>query len=554
MGFKFIPFLVTLEINLLLGIFVLVTRRSGLWARVFVALCLAVSIWCAGGFAYYISGNDPFWLQVSLLGVLIIPAVFHYYLAQAYNLRSFLGRVPVLVLLIAATLAMRLFPFDRLGVPARYSYVLNSSAFWLYFVFLYTSFFLGLRTAFREEKSAERKKEIGYEFWSTSIPFALLLVQTVLYHFVPRVPYPNISFSSILGAELVLYAFLSMGRVKAEELLSEGMIYLVYLVLISSVVSLVLFLVDRVSDLDFTAAQYFVIILVTSLAALVFTAARDQVRYIVERSFFPEKYEYRMLIERYERELSEMERRLKETERLAVLGEVAAQVAHEIRNPLGPIKGYAQMFLHADEKSPPSPDLVNKGLTIIAEEVNKIEERVEKLLQFSRPASHKMTRIDLRRLVEQTVALFRFNPSFSDDLRIKLDLENGLELFGERAMLESALYNLILNAAQACGGSGTIRVSTMRKKARAADWIAIEVSDDGPGIEPDLQGRLFEPFFTRRNGGVGLGLCIVKRVVDEHRGWIDVSSEPGRGVCFSIYLPAGPQKEDRDEAQDIGGG
>ena len=546
MTFRFVPLLVALAINLLLGTYILVTRRAGVWARVFVALCFAASLWCGAGVVYFLSGGKEIWLRPSLLGALLIPAIYHYYLARAYQVRVSLGRLPVLAAIVLVVFALAVFPWPSLGLPEQTSHLIHMAAIGIYLGGFYLSFLLGLRAAIRSADSESIQQQLRFELWATILPFVFILLQTLLYTFLysfwPKLPTPNLSLALVLGAELVLYSFLSSRRVIADELVTEGMAYLVYLVLISGVVSLCLFLLDRIPGIDFTPAQFLLVLVLTALSALLVAAARDKIRLWVEQALFPEKYEYRQMIERYESELEKMQQRLKEAERLAVLGEVAASIAHEIRNPLGPIKGYAQMFLQADEHDLPKPELVRKGLTIIAEEVKKIDERVERLLALGRPATSARSAIALRQLVEQTAALFRFHPIFSPALEIKLALDDGLELIGDRGMLESAVYNLLLNAAQACEGRGAIAVRCSRKEAKGANWIVLEVSDDGPGIGPETQARLFEPFFSQRRGGVGLGLCIVKRAVDEHRGWIEVKSQPGQGAKFCLFFPDQSQR------------
>jgi len=305
----------------------------------------------------------------------------------------------------------------------------------------------------------------------------------------------------------------------------------------SCAVMLVISLAGRIPGVNFNASQIVIVLALTAVSALVFAATRDQIGAFVERTFFPEKVEYRKLIARYEKELEAVRERLKQAEKLAVIGELSAQIAHDIRNPLGPIKGYTQMFLAADEQNLPEPAMVKKGLSIIAEEVNKIDERVEKLLQFCRASRAVRSEINIAEMVEQTVALFRLNPKFSQELKIEMMLEPDLIVFGDKGMLENALYNLVSNAAQAMNGVGAIEIKTFRAEAKAARWVCLEVADTGPGIAPEDQEKIFEPFFTRRESGVGLGLSIVKRAIEEHKGWIEVKSGQGSGARFRIFLP-----------------
>jgi signal transduction histidine kinase len=512
--------------------FVLVFQRQRFMAWVFISLCLATSFWCMAAVAYYITGH-VYWLRVSFLGVLAIPALYNYYLAEADRIRVRLGNPRVLAILVLIGFALVIFPYSRLGLSDR-------AAFWIWLItsvaylgFFYLTFLTGLRTALGKEKSVISRGQILFEIWAIPLPLALLIPQGLLAMSWPRIPWPNIDLAVIIGAQLMLYSFSKYGVLDLGELLTKGMLYVVYLVLMSSCVMIAISLLGRLPEVHFNASQVVVVLALAATSAVIFAATRDRLASTIEGVFFPEKREYRKLIERYEKELEEMRERLKHAERLAVIGELAASIAHDIRNPLGPIKGYTQMLLNSEGQNPPEPKMLNKGLGIIMEEVEKIDERVARLLAFASPAMGAASKIMLYGMVEQTLALFKFNPIFS----IHLDMDDSLFVVGDKGMLESALYNLILNAAQACKGKGEIRIKASRVETRGAKWALIQVSDTGPGIAHEDQERIFEPFFTQRPGGVGLGLSIVKRVVEDHKGWIEVTSAPGQGAVFSIYLP-----------------
>ena len=546
--FRFIPLLVTLEINLLLGGYVLATRRGEVWARAFAAIAFAVAVWCAGWVAYFFSGRMELALKLSLLGMMAVPAALVYYLASVHGVLRRWARPAVLISVFLAASVLAGLPWQRLGLSENAERLISLAVVLLYVEAGYLCFFFGSFRLAQRTPDEKLRRQLRFELWATLLPFYAILIVTLLSLVVGQVKAPSASLAVVLGGELVLYSFLEHGRVKADRLLSEGMAYLAYLVLITGVVSILLFFLDRIPGVDFTSFQVVLVLVLTALSAIIAAGARDRVRLWVDRSFFPEKYEYQALIQRYQHELDEMQKRLNQAERLAVLGEVAASVAHEIRNPLGPIKGYAQMLMPDPGRQPPSPELLQKGLAIIAEEVKKIDARVERLLQFARPAAAARETVDLKRLLEQTAALFRFHPAFSAGLDIRVEGEDGLSVQGERGMLESALFNLLLNAAQACSGRGAIRLRSFRRESASGRRLLLEVSDNGPGMAAEVLEKLFEPFFTRRPGGVGLGLCIVKRVAEDHGGKIEVQSAPGQGAVFTIDLPDQPGRGDRTSA------
>lgn len=531
---QIIPLLVVMTINLLFATFVFAAQRKKFLAPTFIWLCLAVSFWCGSGVVYYLTGQS-IWLKISFLGVLAIPAIYQHYLAQADQARSLISKIPVLAVMFLLAFGALVFPWRVLPIPGVAEQPIKVITIILYLSVLYISFLLGLSRALKKENSPQTKSQIRFEIWVVILPFAALLVQAVLYLFLKTIPQANVGLAVVLGAELMLYSFQKYGAVDLTELLTKGMVYIVYLVLLSAMVMLVVSLVGRIPGVNFNQSQVVIVLALTAISALVFAATREQIGVWVERTFFPEKVEYRKLIARYEQELEAVRERLKQAEKLAVIGELSAQLAHDIRNPLGPIKGYTQMFLTDDQN--PDPKMVKKGLRIIAEEVNKIDERVERLLQFCRASRAVRASIDLTEMAEQTVALFRLSPKFSDRLQINLMLEPGLLLFGDKGMLESVLYNLIQNAAQAMNGVGVIEIKSFCAEAKGGRWVCLEIGDTGPGIAHEDREKIFEPFFSKREGGVGLGLCIVKRAIEEHKGWIEVKSEEGFGARFRIFLP-----------------
>jgi len=545
MNLQIVPLLVVMTINLLFAFFVFAAQRKKFLARVFIELCLAVSFWCGAGVVYYLTGKT-IWLKISFLAVLAIPAVYHCYLSQLEHEKSLLNKIPILIFLWALAFALLIFPWRVLPIPGAAEQPIKVVTIVLYLSGMFITFLLGQARALKKENSEKTRSQIRFEIWAVALPFAALLIQAVLALYIRRIPQANVGLAVVLGAELMLYSLYKHGAIDLSELLSKGMVYLVYLVLSSCAVMLVVSLVGRIPGVNFNASQIVIVLALTAISALVFAATRERLGAWVEQSFFPEKFEYKKLIARYEKELEAVRERLKQAEKLAVIGELSAQIAHDIRNPLGPIKGYTQMFLGADEQSLPEPAMVRKGLSIIAEEVNKIDERVEKLLQFCRASRAVRSEINMAEMVEQTVALFRLNPKFSQELKIEMMLEPGLSVFGDKGMLENALYNLVSNAAQAMNGKGAIEIKTFKAEAKSAKWVCLEVADTGPGIAPEDQEKIFEPFFTRRESGVGLGLSIVKRAIEEHKGWIEVKSEQGSGARFRIFLPdtGGGKNED----------
>ena len=230
------------------------------------------------------------------------------------------------------------------------------------------------------------------------------------------------------------------------------------------------------------------------------------------------------------RNLKEAEAAVRRTERLAALGQLSAGLAHELRNPLGTMKASAEMLAKQVE---PSNEIAREMAGFISSEVDRTNKLVTRFLDFARPMSVRLEKTDLIQVIDQAVAeVGKHVPPF--DVTIYKNYSPDIPPFLlDGQLMERVLYNLLVNAAQASPPGGSITI-----KARDVDGtVEIAVIDRGSGIEPKHLENIFNPFFTTKSGGVGLGLAIVSKIIDEHEGKIAVESEPGSGTVFRIYLP-----------------
>jgi signal transduction histidine kinase len=221
--------------------------------------------------------------------------------------------------------------------------------------------------------------------------------------------------------------------------------------------------------------------------------------------------------------------------RLAALGQMAAGLAHEVKNPLSAIKGAAQL-LGEPPKGQTLDEASSEFVAIILEEVDRLDRVVASVLNYARPSQGDPGPIDVNAVVDQTLRLL----SSDRDGGCEYETALGTGLPSVRAdadQLRQVLLNLIRNAAQAMGGRGTITITT-RSRAESADRsVEIAVTDRGPGITPEVRPHLFVPFFTTRAQGTGLGLAISERIVQEMGGRIEVLTAVGAGSTFSVQLP-----------------
>jgi signal transduction histidine kinase len=235
--------------------------------------------------------------------------------------------------------------------------------------------------------------------------------------------------------------------------------------------------------------------------------------------------------------LKETQAQLVQSEKLAAFGQLGAGIAHEVKNPLAGILGYAQLSLRKSE-----PDTVlHNNLKIIEKETKRCRTIIDNLLKFARQEKVERKPLELNRVVEDTAALMDHQLGMH---RIRLEKELARDLpaiLGNANQLQQILMNLLLNAQQAMEGTGgKIRITTGRTGDGRAE---VRISDTGPGIPKEIQARLFEPFFTTKPAGkgTGLGLSVTYGIVKDHEGEILVESDPGQGATFILLFPPGQE-------------
>jgi len=230
-----------------------------------------------------------------------------------------------------------------------------------------------------------------------------------------------------------------------------------------------------------------------------------------------------------------------QTEKMVALGQLVSGIAHELNNPLTAIMGYAQLLL-GHGLAPPQLSEAKK----VYEEAERARRIVKNLLYFARRNVPERTRVDINEIVQRTVALRSYELKI-ENIIVEYDLAAGLpQTMADPYQLQQVVLNLLVNAEQALleeRGQGHVWIKTSRSVPRLAhrggDRILLEVSDDGPGIPPDIASRIFDPFFTTKGAGVGtgLGLSIVYGIVHQHGGEVTFENQPGPGAKFVVEFP-----------------
>ena len=228
-------------------------------------------------------------------------------------------------------------------------------------------------------------------------------------------------------------------------------------------------------------------------------------------------------------ELKKAQEELIQANKYKVIGEMAAGIAHEIRNPLGSIQGSLEI-LRKDYKV---EDSKYEFLNILLKEVARLNKVITDFLNYARPALPNLIETDINQLISETVLIL--SPQVAKKgVELKTELDKNLSrIKADPSQLKQAFINLILNSLEAIEGNGQVLISTHQDKNK----IMVKFQDTGKGMSEETKGKIFTPFFSTKENGAGLGLGIVERIVQNHKGEIKVESYLGRGTVFTLIFP-----------------
>jgi len=262
-------------------------------------------------------------------------------------------------------------------------------------------------------------------------------------------------------------------------------------------------------------------------------------RFAVENRRQVERYQaLSETLEETNRQLRRAEAEARRAERLAALGQLSAGLAHEIRNPLGVIRGSAEMLT---QKLAGTNPLASELAGYISTEVNRLNSLVARFLDFARPSHLDLQPLQVAAIVDRALDAVRAQMPAAQIVVERRYAGNLPDIRADSQLSEQIFVNLILNAFQAMDGQpGKLSISIAKETSAGNPGIAVEFEDTGPGVPPDLREQIFNPFFTSKKEGVGLGLAIVAKIVDDHRGWIRLETETTRGARFRVFLPVAP--------------
>jgi two-component system sensor histidine kinase PilS (NtrC family) len=243
-------------------------------------------------------------------------------------------------------------------------------------------------------------------------------------------------------------------------------------------------------------------------------------------------------------EMKKLERQARFHSQLAAVGELAAGIAHEIRNPLASISGSVQVL--SKELSVGSAE--RRLMEIIVSESSRLSKILEDFLRFVRPQERRVADFDVATTVLEVMDLFRLSDEISDAHRIEVSVEpRSSVLSGDRDQIRQILYNVARNAVHAMSAGGTLTVEGREE----GPWYTIRFTDTGRGMSEQELSRLFTPFSTAFDGGTGLGMAIVRKIVEDHGGAIDAESRPGEGTTVTVLLPRAARRAAGSERSEV---
>lgn len=557
--YSLIPPLAVALINLAVLVWV-VRDRSSIRSAFFLILnALSLILWAGGKALFRVVGEEQLILALPYLAALVVPCNMLYYsLTRPHPIRRNMHGPLTLAILFAPALVLTLLE-DYSTISAEllfnYSYRVDvlsmdtllrrATALYLTVLLIMAASLFGVRYYMSSGPEQNIFKHL------IAIIFGPVLFGAIFWVSSPgpgpvTIPSPSFLFAAI--AQMAIIVVIRQEELDKPRYLGR-VVYALSAVLIAF--TLIHFFSEFYSFVQGTIVlnrTFGWLLLVTTLT-LVLVSRIGFVERGLARVLFTRAAEYRQLVDETRAELREARERMRKAERFSMVGEVAARVAHEIKNPLGPIRGYTQMMREKleGEKDFRHRDRFLEYLSVIQEEVDNIDRRVRDLLQNARQPQLFVEETDINALVERCARVLRLELSAGRELDIDVlpiiidvELDPAVPAINvDRLRIEEAIFNIARNSLDALAEQtrGRILLRTHRQAdtTTAEDGIAIHVLDNGPGFPSDV--IRVEPFLTSKATGTGLGLSIVKATVEAHGGTMDLANRPSGGCEVRLWLP-----------------
>ncbi len=532
--------LLTSIASLALGVFVILKGKDKLPNLTLGLFSLTVAVWCFGQFMGSVVEAEElglFWTRVRLGGAVFIPVFFVHFIFALIGRASEKKRAVYLVYGIG--IVFLILDFTPLFVAEvepvfgfRY-YPKAEIVYSLYAFFVFVCFVYGFSHLFLTYRKSigARRNQLLYEILAVLIGF---FGGSTAFFPTWKINFPVIlQFTMPIYVAITIYAILKHKLLDISIIVREGLIYSTLTILFAGFYALAAFAANQLFAGLINFPPALAVGLVVFVSVLVFQPLRDKVRKGVDRLFFMGEFRYLKTINDLSAENQKLFRSLLQADKLAALGTLSAGMAHEIKNPLASIKGMTQVL----EENLDDPAFVEKYQEIVPRQIDRINNLVEKLLRFGQSKGLAMNRVDLNRVIGEVLGLLE-NQCRKKGIKVVEEMRKVPEIEGDSEQLSQVFMNLFLNAIQAMPQGGTLFI---KSSVQSLNYVCLEVSDTGVGIPSDKLDKIFDPFFSSKEGGTGMGLAVAYRIVKEHGGEINVESEVGKGTEFRIWLPIKPE-------------
>jgi len=513
------------------GLFVLLNNPKSKKNQTFCLYALFVALWAGFRFLWLTNNTEIITLQyirICLISATFIPPTFlHFsaYLINEYKKNSFLIKfIYILAIFISLTGFSNLF-VDKLEPLLSFNYWPIAgptfSLMWLeYFLIIPYALYI-IYQKYKLVEYPERSK-LKYVFYGILIAYLAGSTDFPLCYKIPIPPFANIlvPFYTIF----ITYAILKYQLMDINVIIKKSLIYTLLITVITIFYLISIFFAEHILQSMFGYKSLFVSIISATFIALAFIPLRNFIQNFIERTFF--KGSYIQIAE--ENELLRQE--VIQSERMKSIAILASGMAHEIKNPLTPIKTFSeQLPSRLDDK-----EFLLKFSKIINKEVERIDSLVQELLSFAKPSTPQLKQVNIHQLIDQTLD-FLNNEIIRHKIKISTSFENKNALINiDHQQIRQALLNIFLNAIDAMPIGGSLKIDSRFHDNN----IIITVADTGCGIEPKDLPHIFDPFFTKKDHGTGLGLSTTYEIIKNHQGKILAESKLGKGTTFKIELPA----------------
>ena len=525
-----ITYALTALTSISLGTFVYSKNRKSTINRTWLLTCIAVASWSAFmGLCTTIPINYKLSLifsRIANISAMFIPIFFcHFCLAfvkrkTLSNKILLFGYIFIFFILLSS--------FSRLFIPRvevwggflNYprpgpTYVLFTISF-IYYV-IYSEYVL-----YKSLKSSPPvlKNQIKYIFFSTSIGFILGSSTFFGVYNINVSPLPaNFTFVYTL---IISYAIVKHNLWDINLVIRKGLIYSISVAILTALYLLLVFTLEQTFR-GFTGYRSpFVSIFILILFVFIFHPLKTQIQKIIDKYFF------HGTIDQIDEENIKLREELRKSEKLKAVATLAAGMAHEIKNPLTSIKTFTEYI--PEKKNDPA--FLDKFYKIVRGEVDRINYIVQELLEFSKPSELNLKKTDINDLLNETMELLN-NDLIRKDIKIQKTLSSLSKISVDPSQIKQVFLNILLNAIDSMKNGGILTIDTKNKQ----DKVSITVKDTGAGISKEDLKHIFDPFFSKKDGGTGLGLSVVHGIIEKHNGNIFVKSSLDKGAEFEIILP-----------------